>query len=103
MLTIPIKKDIDWFYKIPKKAENDLSNSIRENILLFIFNREESELSEYISDPTYGIKWKILIKECNVVLNKIIIKIETELKLKGNYDFDVIKSGGRKNNDFTLR
>jgi len=103
MLTIPIKKDIDWFYKIPKKAENDLSNSIRENILLFIFNREESELNEYISDPIYGIKWKILIKECNKVLNKIIIKIETELKLKGNYDFDVIKIGGRKNNDFTLK
>jgi hypothetical protein len=102
MLSIPLYKDIEYFYNINSKNENDSANNIRENIILYVFNRETDELLPYINHQIFGTKWSILINSLNKKLDMILNEFEKNLHNK-LYQFEIIKIGGRKNNDFTIR
>jgi len=102
MLSIPLYKDIEFFYNINSKNENNSANNIRENIILYVFNRETDELLPYINHQIFGTKWSILINSLNKKLDMILNEFEKNLHNK-LYQFEIIKIGGRKNNDFTIR
>lgn len=102
MLITPLLNAIEYFYNINNKSDNDHTNSIRENIILYVLNREKVELGSYMKHATYGQKWTIFINSINQVLNSILDEFEQKLENK-IYEYDIINIGGRKNNDFTIR
>jgi len=97
----PQCKDIDLFFTTNNKCDNDISNSIRENVILYIINREIPNLTSYTSDQNYGQKWSRVINQLNKIFDEIFLEFES--KYKEAYTYDVIHIGGRKNNDFTIR
>jgi hypothetical protein len=102
MLITPLQNAIEYFYNINNKCDNDHTNSIRENIILYVLNREKVELDAYMKHDIYGQKWTIFINSLNKVLSNILEEFEKKLENK-IYEYDVINIGGRKNNDFTIR
>jgi hypothetical protein len=102
MLIKPLQNAIEYFYNINNKFDNDHTNSIRENIILYVFNHEKIELESYMKHETYGQKWTILINSLNELLSSILDEFEKKIENK-IYEYDVINIGGRKNNDFTIR
>jgi len=100
----PVIKDIDYLYDSFSKDKNDHINSIREDILIYVFNKDKTELTNYINDKTYGKKWNQLINEVHKALDNILTeKFDKLQKTKFPYDFEVIKKAGRTTIDFLVK
>jgi hypothetical protein len=86
-------EDIDIFFVVQSRRDNNKSNEIRERILNHIHNIKRTHT--FFTDETYGSKWLKLKKEWLIIIKKIS---------DCEYDsFDIIKMGGRKNSiDFKI-
>ena len=80
--------DIDVFYEISTRDMNDITNKLRENILLNLQNITKNSI--YLLDDTYSSKWIQLKEQWTITLNE----------LGNTYSYDDIKvsgMGGRGN------
>jgi hypothetical protein len=81
-------EQIELFYKVGKKCDNDGDNKCREDILLNILNISQ----DYLDDPEYGAKWREVKNGWCDVLKDLY-------KEKEPYDkIDVVKMAGRGHN-----
>jgi hypothetical protein len=94
VIVCPKIEDIDLFYSISSKSDNDLTNRLRENILECILNiRMNAE--DHFTDPTYGEKWVDVRDKFRTSLEKLCQEKFTRIDLckkagrMYNYDFDV--------------
>ena len=85
--------DSNFFFKSNTRAENDSSNSIREEALLIL--NEPSH--PFFSDPTYGVQWKKLYSEFIIYIKKHLncteftrFNLEKKAGLGNHYDFKLI-------------
>jgi hypothetical protein len=80
--------DIEVFYEISNRGLNDVTNRLRENILLNLQNITKSSI--YLLDETYSTKWKQLKEQWTLTLTKIGIDYKYD-------DIKVSSMGGRGN------
>ena len=83
-------KDINLFYTINKKSENDILNRSREKILGELFSKKPVE---FINDIVYGEKWNTLYTQLQQILTDIhpepykFVSVESRGGMSYNHDF----------------
>ncbi len=86
-------EQIELFYKIGKKCDNDGDNKIREDILVNIHNISQ----EYLNHTEYGAKWREVQTGWSDALKGLYKKEEKYDKI------DVVKMAGRGHNyDYSI-
>jgi hypothetical protein len=83
----PAIQDIQTFFTISARGDNDASNKLRERILSMLSNIPPA----YTSDPTYGPNWCSLRDKWNAILRTIA----TETAVPTYTTYDVQVKGGR--------
>ncbi len=85
-------QDIELFYTISEKKDNDTSNKIRERILEYISAVPQS----FKEHDTYGNKWVEIKEKWQSVFSSNISSIERKAGRTYNYDFLVILENGEE-------
>ena len=84
--------DINTFYNVSKKKDNDATNKIRERILETIVDVPLT----FLEDEEYGAQWnEVKEKWCNI-FETSILHIERKAGRKYNYDFLCTLENGKK-------
>jgi hypothetical protein len=96
--TVPLKAaDIEWFSKVSTKAENDMANKVREQILEALSSSD----CAFVNDSTHGPAWKRLQEKLDTAILQIVRRTGEPLSSLDSYTFK--RKAGRSNNyDFLL-